>query len=154
MQFTFNILQLTLTQKIITQRVLKIHEWIWGNLLWVGEKFIKPWQVMDNIIEWFFMQFTFNILRVTLTQKIISRRVSKIHEWIWGNLCEWGKSLLSHNKWWIILLSDFLCNSHSTFYRVTLTQKIISRRVSKIHECIWWDMYEWRKVSLTMTSDR
>ena len=37
-----------------------------------GGKFLKPWQVMDNIIEWIFMQFTFNILQVTLTQKIIT----------------------------------------------------------------------------------
>ena len=27
-----------------------------------------------------------------------------------------GESLLSLDKWWIILLSEFLCNSHSTFY--------------------------------------
>ena len=55
-----------------------------------GVKFIQPWQVMDNIIEWIFMQFTFNILRVTLTQKIISHRVWKIYKWIWGDLDEWG----------------------------------------------------------------
>ena len=50
-----------------------------------GAKFIKPWQVMDNIIEWIFMQFTFNILWVTLTQKIITRRLQKFtngYEWI------------------------------------------------------------------------
>ena len=29
-----------------------------------GGKIIKPWQVMNNIIEWIFMQFTFNILWV------------------------------------------------------------------------------------------
>ena len=29
------------------------------------EKFIKPWQVTDKIIEYIFMQFTFNILWVT-----------------------------------------------------------------------------------------
>ena len=54
-------------------------------------KFIKPWQVTDKIIEWIFMQFTFNILWVTVIQKIITRRVSKIHKWIWGDLYEWGK---------------------------------------------------------------
>ena len=41
-------------------------------------KFVKPWQVTDKIIEWILMQFTFNILWVTLTQKIITWRVSKI----------------------------------------------------------------------------
>ena len=34
-----------------------------------GRKFLKQWQVTDKIIEWIFMQFTFNILWVTLTQK-------------------------------------------------------------------------------------
>ena len=79
-------------------------------------KFLEPWQLTDKIIEWIFMQFTFNILRVTLTQKIITRRVLKIHEWIWGNLYEWGESFLDHDKWQIKLLSKFLFNSHSTFY--------------------------------------
>ena len=27
-----------------------------------------------------------------------------------------GESLLNHDKWQIKLLSEFLCNSHSTFY--------------------------------------
>ena len=34
-----------------------------------GGKFLKPWQVTDKISEWIFMQATFNILRVTQTQK-------------------------------------------------------------------------------------
>ena len=54
-------------------------------------KFLKPWQVTDNIIEWIFMQVTFNILRVTLTQKIITHRLLKIHKWILGDVYEWGK---------------------------------------------------------------
>ena len=89
-QFTFKILWVTLTQKIITRRVLKIHEWIWGDVDELG-KFLKPWQVRDKIIEWIFSQFTFKILWVTLTQKIITHRVSKIHEWFWGNVYEQGK---------------------------------------------------------------
>ena len=88
MQFTFNFLQVTLTQKIITHRVLKIHKWFWGDVYESGAKFLKPWQVTDNIIEWIFMQFTFNILWVTLTQKIITHRVLKIHEWFWGDVYE------------------------------------------------------------------
>ena len=47
-----------------------------------GGKFIKPWQVMDIIIEWNFMQFKFHTLGVTLTQKMITGRASKIHKWI------------------------------------------------------------------------
>ena len=58
---------------------------------WAEAKFLKPWQVTDKIIEWIFSQFTFNILWVTLTQKIITHRVLKIHEWIWGDVYEWGK---------------------------------------------------------------
>ena len=53
-------------------------------------KFLKACQVTDKIIEWIFIKFTFNILRLTLTQKIITCRVSKIHEWIWGDVYEWG----------------------------------------------------------------
>ena len=40
---------------------MKIYEWIWGMCM-SGVKFIKPWQVTNKIIEWIFMQFTFNIL--------------------------------------------------------------------------------------------
>ena len=80
-----------LTQKIITHRVSKIHEWFWGNVYEAGEKFLKPWQVTDKIIEWIFSQFTFNILWVTLTQKIITHRVSKMHDWFWGDVYEWEK---------------------------------------------------------------
>ena len=54
-------------------------------------KFLKLWQVTDKIIEWIFMQFTFNILWVTLTQKKKTHKVSKIHEWFWGDVYEWGK---------------------------------------------------------------
>ena len=141
-QFTFNILWVTLTQKIITHRVLKIHKWFWGDVYESGAKFLKPWQVTDKIIEWIFMQFTFNILWVTLTQKIITHRVLKIHNWFWGDVYESGESFLNHDKWQIKLLSEFLSKSHSTFYQVTLTQKIITHRVSKIHKWFWGDVYE------------
>ena len=79
-------------------------------------KFLKPWQVRDKIIEWIFSQFTFNILWVTLTKKIITHRVSKIHEWLWGDVYEQGKVSETHDKWEIKLLSEFFPNSHSTFY--------------------------------------
>ena len=81
-----------------------------------GGKFLKPLQVTDKIIEWIFSQLTFNILWVTLIQKIITYRVSKIHEWFWGDVYEQEQSFLSHDKWQIILLSEFFPNSHSTFY--------------------------------------
>ena len=55
-----------------------------------GVKFLKPWQVTDNIIEWVFMKVTFNILQVT-NSKIITHKVLKIHEWFLGDVYEWGK---------------------------------------------------------------
>ena len=45
-----------------------------------GGKFLKEWQVTDKIIESMFFQFTFNLLQMTLTQEIITCRVSKIHK--------------------------------------------------------------------------
>ena len=45
-----------------------------------GGKFLKEWQVTDKIIESMFFQFTFNLLQMTLTKKIITCRVSKIHK--------------------------------------------------------------------------
>ena len=51
MQFTFNILQVTLTQKIITH----IGFWKFTNgyegMCMSEGKFIKPWQVTHKIIE-------------------------------------------------------------------------------------------------------
>ena len=38
----------------------------------------------DKIMESIFFQFTFNLLLMTLTKKIITQRVSKIHKWIRG----------------------------------------------------------------------
>ena len=96
MQFKFNILLVTLTQKVITHRVLKISHMdrYDGNLYELEESFFNRWQVRDKIIEWIFMQFKFNILRVTLTQKIITHRVLKISymDRYDGNLYELGES--------------------------------------------------------------
>ena len=38
------------------------------------------------------MQFTFNLLQMTQTQEIITCRISKTHEWIWG-MCMNGRKL-------------------------------------------------------------
>ena len=37
------------------------------------------------------MQFTFNLLQMSPTQKIITHRVLKIHEWKQGDVYEWVK---------------------------------------------------------------
>ena len=146
MQFTFNILWVTLTQKIITHRVLKISQMDMRGFVWVGESFLNLDKQWLKIIEWIFMQFTFNILRVTLTQKIITHRVLKIHKWIWGDLYEWGKVFLNHDNWHKII-EWFFMQFTFNILQVTLTQKIITCRVSKIHKWIWGDLYEWEKVS-------
>ena len=89
-QFTFNLLQMTQTQEIINHRVFK-NSWMdIRGCVWVGESFLRnvKWQ---KIIEWIFSQFTFNLLQMTQTQKIITHSVSKIHKWIWGDVYEWGK---------------------------------------------------------------
>ena len=58
---------MTQTQEIITHRVLKIYEWIQGDVYMSGGKFLKEWQVKDKIIESFFLQFIFYILQMTQT---------------------------------------------------------------------------------------
>ena len=116
-------------------------------------KFLKPWQVRDKIIEWIFSQFTFKILWVTLTQKIITHRISKFTKGFEGMCISRGKFLKPWQVREIKLLSEFFPNSHSTFYE-WLTQKIITHRVSKIHKWLWGDVYEQGKVSETMTSER
>ena len=57
MQFTFNILWVILTQKIITCRVFENFTYGCEGICMSEEKFIKPWQVMIKIIEYIFMQF-------------------------------------------------------------------------------------------------
>ena len=86
LQFIFYILQMTQTQEIITCRVSKIHKWIWGHCM-SGEKFLKPLQVTDKIIEWFLLQFIFYILWMTQTQEIITCRVWKFTNGYGG--CVW-----------------------------------------------------------------
>ena len=82
-----------------------------------GGKFIKPWQVRDKIIEWIWMQFWFNILWLTLTEKVITHNVLKIHKWIDMMGFVWEEeSFFNNDNWQIKLLSEFLCNSHSIFY--------------------------------------
>ena len=58
-----------------------------------------------------------------------------------------GVSFSSCDKWQIKLLVEFFPNSHSNILWVTLTQKVITHRLSKIHEWIWGDVYEKGKVS-------
>ena len=80
--------------------------------VWVGENFLKEWQVADKIIESILSQFVFNHLWMIQTQKIITHRVSKIHKMDMG-ACVWvGESFLSHEKWEIKLLGDFLFTIH------------------------------------------
>ena len=50
--------------------------------------FLKPWQVTDKIIEWIFPKSHSTFKQVTLTQKIITCRASKIYELIWRDVYE------------------------------------------------------------------
>ena len=55
-------------------------------------KLIKPWQVTDKIIEWIFMQFTFQHFTSDSNSKNNNFiGFLKIHKWIWGDVYEWGK---------------------------------------------------------------
>ena len=67
---------MTQTQEIITLGIQKFMNGYVGMCM-NGGKFLKEWQVIDKIIEWFFFQFTFNLLQMTQTQEIINRRVYK-----------------------------------------------------------------------------
>ena len=79
--FIFNLLWMTQTQEIIThpfQRFTNGYEGMGMS----REKFPKPWQVRDKMIQWIYKW---------LTQEIINHRVSKIHKWIWGDVYQWRK---------------------------------------------------------------
>ena len=105
-QFTFKILWVTLTQKIITHRVSKIHERFWGNVYEQG-KFLKPWQVRDKIIEWIFSQFTFNIFMSDSNSKIITHRGFE-NSRIDMRGCVWVEgSFINHDKWQIKIFNFY-----------------------------------------------
>ena len=80
------------------------------------EKFLKPWQVTDKIIEWIFIKVTFNILTSDSNSKNNNSQGFENSQMDMRG-CVWvGESFLSHDKWQIKLLSEFFPNSHSTFY--------------------------------------
>ena len=57
-----------------------------------GEKFIKHWQVMDNIIEWIFIAI--HIQHFTSDSNSKNNQLIgfwKFTKWIRGDLYEWGK---------------------------------------------------------------
>ena len=111
-----------------------------------GGKFLKPWQVTDKITEWICMQVTFNFLRMTLTQKIITHRISKFMNGYEGMCISRGKFLKPWQVTDKITEWIFMQDTVNILW-VTLTQKIITDRVSKIHKWFWGDVYEWGKVS-------
>ena len=54
MQVTFNFLQVALTQKIITHRVLKIHKWFRGDVYEQGESFLNHDKLQIKLLSEFF----------------------------------------------------------------------------------------------------
>ena len=85
------------------------------------EKFLKPWQVTDKIIEWIFSQFTFNILWVTLTQKIITHRVSKIHEYTSPQNHSWIFESLWVIIFWVRVTCKMLNVNWEKIYSIILS---------------------------------
>ena len=70
---------------------MKIPQKVLRGCVWAGESFLghDKWQI--KLLSECSCQFTFNILQVTLTQKIITHRLSKIHKWFCGDVYEHGK---------------------------------------------------------------
>ena len=134
-QFTFNILQMTQSQKIITCRVLKNHECVW-----VGEGFLRndKWQI--KLLSAFFPIYIQLFTNNSNSKRKKTLRVSKIHEWIWGDVCDCGKFL---KEWQVtdIIIEWIFFQFMFNLLQMTQTQKIITRRVSKIHEWIWRDVW-------------
>ena len=105
-------------------------------------KFLKPWQVRDKIIDVNF--FPIHIQHFMSDSNSENNNLQGLeNSWmdIWGWV--WvGESFLSHDKWEIKLLSEFFPQFTFNILWVTLTKKIITHRVSKIHEWFWGDVYE------------
>ena len=112
-----------------------------------GGKFLKPWQVTDNSIEWIFFQFTFDPLLMTQTQEIITCKVSNKLMNGYGEMCMSGGKF--HKEWQVrdkIIAGIFFQFTFHLFSNDS-NSKNITRRASKIHECIQGNVYEWGKVS-------
>ena len=56
--------------------------------VWIGESLLRnvKWQI--KLLSQFFSNSHSTFLQMTQTQEIINHRVSKIHEWIWGDVYE------------------------------------------------------------------
>ena len=82
------LLQMTQTQEIINCRVSKIYKSDMRGCVWVGQSLLRndKWEI--KLLSWIVFQFTFNLLWMTQTQKIITCRILKIHKWIWGDVYE------------------------------------------------------------------
>ena len=120
-QFTFNILWMTQTQEIITHMDFENSQMDMGDVYEWG-KVLKEWQVTDKIIEWFFVQFTFNLLWMTQTQEIITHRILKIYKWIWGMCMSGGRFL---KEWQVTdkIIEWIFFESHSNFYECLKLKK-------------------------------
>ena len=117
MQFTFNILGMTLTQKMITGRASKIHKWIWGDMY--KRRKVSLTMTSERYNYWV-NSYAIHIQHFMSDSNSENNNFygfensqMDMREFIWV-----GESSLSHDKWQIKLLSEFLCNSlqHFTNY--------------------------------------
>ena len=125
---------------------MKIHKWIWAMCMSWG-RFLKEWQVADEIIEWIFLQFSFNhFINDSNSRNNDSLDFENSHMDVAG-LCMSGAMVLK--QWqvtdkiieWIFFQITF------NFLWMTQTQEIITHRVLKIYTWIWGNVYELGKVS-------
>ena len=113
-----------------------------GGYVWLG-KFLKEWQVIDEIIESVFFQFTYNLLWMIQTQEKSITGFQKLtigYEGMCMNggnfLMEWQVTdKITEQIFFLIYIQPFTNNSNSKN----------NHRVLKIHEWIWGDVYEWGK---------
>ena len=115
-----------------------------SGCVWVGRTVLKQWQVTDKTIEWIFFQFTFNLLQMTQTQKIIVGFPKFMNGY--EGMCMSGRKFFM--DWQVtdkIIESNF-SNLHSTFTNDS-NSKILIPRVLKNHKWMLGDEYEEREVS-------
>ena len=82
-------------------------------------KYLKAFKVTDKIIEWIF--YTIHIQHLKHFMSDSNSKNNNLQGFKDSQMdtraCVWaGERFLSHDKWQIELLSEFLYNSHLTFY--------------------------------------
>ena len=95
-------------------QVLKIHEWIWGDVYELGK--VSETMTCDryywvNFFPIHIQDFMSDSNSENNNLQGFKNSQKVLRESVWA-----GESFLNHDKWHIKLLSEFFPNSHSTFY--------------------------------------